>query len=95
MKKLLTLIISGILLVTLSGCQEAEDLAADATNSYNNLAEGATNVKEDIEGTVDAVNNAVDTVKETADNTMKTIDNVKETAEGISNAFGGGEPTDE
>lgn len=87
MKKLLTLITSGILLFSLTGCQEANELATDASNSYNNIADGVNNVKEDVEGTVDAVNNAVDTVKGTAEATMETIDNVKETADGISGAF--------
>ncbi len=87
MKKLLTLIVSGILLFALTGCQEANNLATDATDSYNNVADGVNNVKNDIEGTVDAVNNAVDTVKGTADATMKTIDDVKNTADGISDAF--------
>lgn len=95
MKKLLTLVISGILLVTLSGCQEAQELATDATNSYNNLAEGVNNVKTDVENTVEGVNNAVNTVKDTADATIETIDNVKDTAAGISEALGGGEESNE
>lgn len=95
MKKILSFFIAGILLVSLTGCKEAEDLAADASNSYNNLAEGVNNVKSDIEGTVEGVNNAVNTVKETADNTMKTIDDVKNTATGISDALGGGEEPNE
>jgi len=95
MKKFLAIFVSMCLVLAFTGCQEAQDLANDATNSYNNLAEGVNSVKNDVENTVEGVNNAVNTVKETADATMETIDNVKTTAEGISNAFGGGEENNE
>lgn len=84
MKKTLALILTLLSFTFFTGCTEAEDLAADATNSFNNLKDGVTEVKENVEGTVETVQNGVDTVKATADNVTNTVNQVNEAAQGVS-----------
>ena len=73
-----------VLLISLTGCKEAEDLTNDAVNSYDNLKNGVTEAKENVENTVQGVQETVDNVKETVDGLSETAGQVKDAADGVS-----------
>jgi len=84
MKKLITFIFIALSFVVITGCNEANEFAADATHSFNNLKDGVTDVKENMEGTVKTVQDGVDTVKETAKNVGNTVNQVNQATKSVS-----------
>lgn len=77
MKKILTLSVITLSLLVFSACEQTEKIKDDATQSYNNLKEGVTETKENID-------RSVQSVKETTEKVTGTVDKVKEATNSVS-----------
>ena len=78
MKKLTSIFLIALCIISLNACKEAQDLQKDATQSFDNLKDGVMETKENVENTVNQV-------KETADAVSDTVDKVKDVTDSVSN----------
>lgn len=89
MKKILTLLLIGALvfsslLLSLSGCflkDEATELAEDVKNSYDNLAEEAGEVVEDLKEKKEKAEETIEDLKNAAEEIEEATDAIKEITE--------------
>jgi len=91
MKKLSSLFIASLLVLSLSGCEASEQIKATFSTIVDEIDEAYENVTTKITETKDWINEKVEQTQETVENVQEAAEEVGEAVDSLQELTGGGE----